>query len=1015
KYIPCRLLLFLHQGSHTAMFQPSTNWMSRQFPCDVTGLVFDCQEKNLRKVPEGITSNATVVHLSKNNLQKIPGNAFSHLENLTELYLVQAKHNGLKDVDIDKDAFMNLTNLKILDLGYNRLTYVPSILPHSLTTIWLNNNNILVINNMSFSGIRNVKHLFLQRNSCSSNKCSNPVNISDYSFPVLTKLQVLDLSSNILRRVPKGLPTTLTNLKLSNNRIEYIFEEDFKELHHLNDLSIYGNCQRCENAAYHCIACTNISLEIHPKAFTNLNKLKKLHLAGNSLTELNDFWFENLKNLNKLYLSFNLLENAIQGNLNLSFNFRLKTYPRTVQLSKAFSKLRSLRVLHLTGLIFREIEFDTLQPLFALKHLKVLNLGTNFIVHSNSTIFKELPQLHNIILSENRLYPVSVSTPNPPDQGDNVKANLILSPHLIAHSLNFGSNMAKPECIKAGRVLSLSSNNLFFITPEQFQGYDNISCLNLSRNGFASALNGTEFESLPYLTYLDLSFNKIDLAYPAAFQELQKLKVLDISFNDHYFKAYGITRDLDFVKNLPVLEVLNMSNNCIHTLFTKMLQSESLNELRFGHNELGTLWKDASYFNLFTNLTNVKILDISSNNIAEIPDKVYVLLPLQLTTLFINHNKLSDFNWTKLEHFNNLQTLDLRHNYITYVKSVTSSTLRTLNLDHNQIAQLSNGFLEGAISLTTLSLNHNRLTVINQTNFLTKPKNYLQTLSLNGNPFQCSCDTLDFILWIEDNDVTIPSLTTDVYCYVSYGHRQVMIYFEFDQCVNNILALLISVLSTTFIVVTTSMATVAHIFYWDASYVLHYVKAKWKGYRSSASQDVYDVFVTYDTKDPWVSEWVLQTLRVKLEVEGDKALPLCLEERDWPLGVPLIDNLTQSIRYSRKTLFVLTKAYAKTGVFRLAMYLAHQRLLDENLDVIVVLMLEPVLQHSHFLRLRRRLCGESVVEWPRTAAAEPWFWQNLRNVVRVDNQTMYTSTYSQYFTCSGRGETEFHNKGPLNF
>ncbi|CAL8390072.1 unnamed protein product [Gadus morhua 'NCC'] len=179
------------------------------------------------------------------------------------------------------------------------------------------------------------------------------------------------------------------------------------------------------------------------------------------------------------------------------------------------------------------------------------------------------------------------------------------------------------------------------------------------------------------------------------------------------------------------------------------------------------------------------------------------------------------------------------------------------------------------------------------------------------------------------------------------------------------------------------------------------LRAKWKGYRSSASSDyVYEVFVTYDTKDPWVSEWVLETLRVKLEVEGEKALPLCLEERDWPLGVPLIDNLTQSIRHSRKTLFVLTKAYAKTGVFRLAMYLAHQRLLDENLDVIVVLMLEPVLQNSHFLRPRRRLCGESVVEWPRTAAAEPWFWQNLRNVVRVDNQTMYTSTYSQYFTCS---------------
>ena len=95
--------------------------------------------------------------------------------------------------------------------------------------------------------------------------------------------------------------------------------------------------------------------------------------------------------------------------------------------------------------------------------------------------------------------------------------------------------------------------------------------------------------SLPNLTYLDLSYNNIDYAFSNAFQELQKLKVLDISFNDHYFKAYWITHNLDFVKNLLVLEILNMSNNCIHTLTTIFLQSESLNELRFGHNELGTL------------------------------------------------------------------------------------------------------------------------------------------------------------------------------------------------------------------------------------------------------------------------------------------------------------------------------------------------------------------------------------------------------------------------------------------
>ncbi|XP_053295692.1 toll-like receptor 7 isoform X3 [Pleuronectes platessa] len=142
----------------------------------------------------------------------------------------------------------------------------------------------------------------------------------------------------------------------------------------------------------------------------------------------------------------------------------------------------------------------------------------------------------------------------------------------------------------------------------------------------------------------------------------------------------------------------------------------------------------------------------------------------------------------------------------------------------------------------------------------------------------------------------------------------------------------------------------------------------------------------------------MSNLRVKLEEEGEKYLPLCLEERDWVPGVPVLENLTHSIQYSRKTLFVLTEGYVKSGIFKLAMYLAHQRLMDENVDVIVLLMLEPVLQHSRFLRLRKRLCGKSVVEWPRTAAAEPWFWQNLRNVVRVDNQLMYNQTYSKYLT-----------------
>ena len=163
--------------------------------------------------------------------------------------------------------------------------------------------------------------------------------------------------------------------------------------------------------------------------------------------------------MTQLLLSFNLLQNAIQGelkcfsslsilqHLDLSFNYEHKTYQKTLRLSNGFSKLVSLKVWNLVGLVFREIEFHTLKPLVSLKNIVVLNLGTNFVFHSNSTIFKKLPQLKQIFLSENRLYTVSVSMAKAPGMGGNVEADLISSSYLWPHPLKPFRILATAECI----------------------------------------------------------------------------------------------------------------------------------------------------------------------------------------------------------------------------------------------------------------------------------------------------------------------------------------------------------------------------------------------------------------------------------------------------------------------------------------------------------------------------------------------------------------------------------------
>ncbi|XP_029315314.1 LOW QUALITY PROTEIN: toll-like receptor 8 [Cottoperca gobio] len=1016
------LLLFClccHYELQPAACKPE--WMSSWFPCDVTAyndskVLFDCRGRHLHAVPLGITSNATELNLSENFMKNISVHAFSNLLNLTHLDLSWANKN--KGTIIDVNAFQNLTKLRTLKLTGNCLSEIPGNLPLSVEKVDLSNNRILLLDNRSLAGLTNMTHLWLSKNCFFWNPCGKSVKIMKDTFVVMRKLQSLNLSFNNLTEVPKGLPQSLIMLNLGSNRIQNI-ADDFLGLPNLKVLKIDGNCPRCLTAPTPCVPCQNISLGIHPNAFQDLTQLEELNLGGNSLDHLNPSWFERLYSLKHLFLTFNFLLKAITEEatflkylprlerIDLSFNFGHRLYPATLNLSKEFSNLVSLQTFHMEGLVFQRIGPGTLSPLYELKNLSALNLGTNFIIHSDSTLFSKFYNLKMIYLTENRLYPTPEKNPSHSSDGFNQRSDLFISPLIKLYPKDFvygvSRSLVKEECFNSGRVLSLSSNNLFFISPKQFVGYGNIACLNLSRNGFSAALNGTEFSSLPNLTYLDLSFNKIDLAFNNAFKELNKLEVLDLSHNEHYFKAFGVTANLNFTQNLPALRVLNMSHNDISVLTTKQMYSRSLTELQFSHNFLGTLWKDSLYKKLFINLTNLMILDISHNNLAKIPDDVYKYLPCNLTILRINHNFLTDFTWDKLKLFHQLQFLDLSFNDLSNLTGMSSNvtdTLTFLDLSHNHIFHLANGFFKGARSLSTLSLRNNKLTIINQSTFETTPKSKIETLFLQRNPFQCTCDSLDFILWIENSDFKIPRLTTEVTCDTPANQKDhPLIGFNINQCVNDNEAFLIYILTSSFTIVFMIVATVAHLFYWDASYVLHYMKAKLKGYSSLNSPDsVYDVFVTYDTTDPRVSEWVMRDLRVKLEEEGEMHLPLCLEERDWTPGVPLVDNLTQSIRCSRKTLFVLTEGYVKTGGFKLAMYLAHQRLLDENMDVIVLLMLEPVLQHSHFLRLRRRLCEKSVVEWPRTAAAEPWFWQNLRNVVRVDNKVMYNKTYSKYFT-----------------
>uniref|UniRef100_UPI00398EE0AA toll-like receptor 7 n=1 Tax=Pristiophorus japonicus TaxID=55135 RepID=UPI00398EE0AA len=1040
--VPLLHILFLFTSVSKST---ESRWFPRSLPCDVTTsgpeVLVDCSERELSQVPTGFPSNATNITLTINHIPEVHSMSFSGLNNLTEIDL---RCNcvpvilGPKDrvctrpLRVQRGAFSSLPALRSLYLDGNQLNGIPQGLPRTLTLLSLEANSIFVLAKENLSELTNLEAIYLGQNCYYRNPCNISYQIQPDTFYNLSRLTILSLKDNNLTHVPRKLPPSLKQLFLYNNMIKWINENDFTDLVELEILDLSGNCPRCYNAPFPCQPCPAPGyIDIPLNAFQTLNKLKILRLHSNSLTVVPSSWFQNTSNLQMLDLSQNFLQKEIAlatflkhlpklEEIDLSFNYELKLYAKHLNLSNSFSNLESLQSLRIRGYVFNDLRGRQLNPLLGLRKLKLLDLGTNFIKVADLQVFTKFRALQVINLSENKISPSSTDSysgscgANGHAQGASGFYGSPDQMHYFRYD-EYGrsckskdkdyypfSPVLNTECNRYGSTLDLSRNNIFFITPAQFQNLSFLRCLNLSGNAVSQTLNGTEFQYLPHLQYLDLSNNRIDLLYESAFQELKELQVLDLSNNNHYFEMEGLTHRLDFIENLTALSKLILNENDIYSSSDIILKSKSLNVLEFRGNRLDYMWKDGNemYIKFFKNLYNLTRLDLSGNRLSFIPPGVFEHFPPTLRELLLNGNQLKSFNWGRLHLLAAVEVLDLSGNGLTTVPRVLAnctSTLRKFILTRNKISKLTQHFLQDATFLRYLDLSFNKLRIIEPSSFPEGALHHLEVLLLNGNHFLCTCDAVWFVWWINQTSVYIPRLATDVTCASPKAHRgRSVIFLDLNSCERDYIGVTLYSVTAVMILLLLVLSITGHLFFWDVWYSYHFCVAKFKGYRPIPSNNAtYSAFVSYDTKDSSVADWILNELITNLEERGERRFCLCLEERDWVPGQLVMDNLSQSIHQSRKTIFVLTNCYVSTGSFRTAFYMAHQRLLDEKVDVIILVFLEKVLQRSKYVRLRRRLRRSSVLEWPRNPRAQPLFWQRLRNALAADSHMQYGKHFSE--------------------
>ncbi|XP_069062979.1 toll-like receptor 7 [Pleurodeles waltl] len=441
----------------------------------------------------------------------------------------------------------------------------------------------------------------------------------------------------------------------------------------------------------------------------------------------------------------------------------------------------------------------------------------------------------------------------------------------------------------------------------------------------------------------------------------------------------GLCHSFDFIENLTSLTFLSLSYNTIGQRISSELRSHSLKVLVFRYNRLDMMWEGGTYtyLNLFTNLHQLEILDISYNKLQTVPHTVIDNLPRGLKKLYITFNEITFFHWKSISSLVSLTILDLSQNLLNFLPKEPvyfGSNFTFLSLESNKIQTLNQAFFSNCSTLKYLIVKNNNIKLINENSLPETLLQNLQYLDVSGNPLQCTCDAHWFIRFSKSAKLLLKHASTGLVCDLPESkHGQSLFSIDTQSC-QDIYGNLLFVSTASIVAFFTLFPILKKLFWWDIWYTTQILKAAFRKENTcikNAYNSEYDAFIVFDTQKYAIVDWVYNELVSHLEKKERKHFKLCLEERDWVAGKSRLENLCDAVYKSRRTVFVLGTNGFECGLLRHAFFMAQQRLLDEKMDVAVLVLLDKEVKMSKYLLSRKRVCKKSILHWPCNPQGQP--------------------------------------------
>ncbi|XP_060831402.1 chaoptin [Bombus pascuorum] len=693
----------------------------------------------------GLERSLWELELPYNRLEKVPSRSFRHLQKLQFLDLT-----GNKISKITPDNWRGLENsLQKLRLGRNAIDKLPADAFAGLTyldMLDLRENNLKEIDPSVFrDGMAHLIYLYLNGNQLT--------HIPYAQLSSLKRMKVLDLSYNRISKMLnqqqepeiRGLQLSLDILRLDYNQIETLMSGDFQHFHKVNRTYLDGNpLTMVQEGTFRDSRIRELYfsdcdlMEVNSPDLAGLeSSLELLDLSGNNITSLSSPIFQEYDFLRTLIFRENKIQtfspaevfNGFQYSL---YNLDLSGKENSVVSLQDLRQMRNMRFLSISRMPQSTLSSDDFMEYgMDIKELRIVqsNLNTikahafmhvrgikylDFSENSISSIEDEaFSEVGHSLLTLRMSHGFSSSVSEVPNAPFKFLTNL--------QHLDFSNNKIKslPDTsfhfLKRIKRIELQDNEIDNIRKGTFQGdiHSYLEEVNFSFNMIKTILTHT-FVDLPKLTMINLEDNAIDRIERRAFMNMKLLKYINLRGN----KIKDITDEA--FQNLPDLEFLDFAYNDLAEFdFASFDQVGTLSSFKVNasHNEIPKLWINSTTFTPPTTIggtiqSNIKVLDLSYNNISDIMKYYFKPVEYSLTHLYLSHNQLSNVTQGVFGNMPHLQWLDLSHNELMEIDFDcfrNTRNIQVLLLSWNNIMDIPAEALRPLKKLRIVDLSHNKL------------------------------------------------------------------------------------------------------------------------------------------------------------------------------------------------------------------------------------------------------------------------------------------------------------------